>query len=93
MINISRIHFDKSNNNNNHISPVTTSIYLALSLGSIIKNLRATEEYELRPAFDKELYQLRPKVSASCVFVLSRVVSRTRVSCIERYGYTQCPTI
>ena len=32
---------------------------------------------ELRPAVSKELYQLRPKVSASCVFAVSRVVNRT----------------
>jgi hypothetical protein len=47
----------------------------------------------LRPAVSKELYQLHPKVSASCVFVVSRVVNRTRMSCIERYGNAKCPTI
>jgi hypothetical protein len=74
---ISRIQFDKKNNNN-HISPVTTILCLALSLGGIIKTILATRKYDLYPAVSKELYQLRPKVSASCVFAVSRVVNRTR---------------
>jgi len=74
---ISRIQIDKKNKNN-YISPVTIVLCLALSLGSIIKNIPATGKYELRPAVSKELYQLRPKMSASCVFVASRVVNRTR---------------
>jgi hypothetical protein len=77
MIIISRIQFCK-NNNNNHISPVTTILCLALSSGSIIKTIPSTGKYELRPAVSKELYQLRYKVSASCVFAVSRVVNRTR---------------
>jgi hypothetical protein len=32
-------------------------------------------------------------LSASCVFVVSRVANRTRMSCSERYGYTKCPAI
>jgi len=48
---------------------------------------------ELRPAVSKELYQLRPKVSASCVFIVFRVFNRTRMSCIEIYGYTKRPII
>ena len=79
MIIISRIQFGKNNNNNNnHISPVTTVLCLALSLGGIIKTIPATRKYDLCPTVSKELYQLRPKVSASCVFAVSRVVNRTR---------------
>jgi len=40
---------------------------------------------QLSPAVRTELYQLRPKLSASC--------NRTRMSCIERYGYSKCPSI
>jgi hypothetical protein len=40
----------------------------------------------------KELYQLRAKVSASYVHVVSRVNS-TRMRCTERYGYKKCPAI
>jgi hypothetical protein len=43
---------------------------------------------ELHPAVSKELCQLRSKVSASCVFVVFRVVNCTRMSCIENYGYS-----
>ena len=103
MIIISRIQFyddndddddnNNNNNNNNNFMPVTSILCLALTLGSIIKTIPATRKYELRPAVSKELYQLRPEVSASCIYVVSRVVNRTRVSCIERYGYTHCPTI
>jgi hypothetical protein len=32
-------------------------------------------------------------MSASCVFVVSRVVSSTDMSCSERYGYTKCTSI
>jgi len=32
----------------------------------------------------KEFYQLRAKMSGSCVFVVSRVVNSTRMSCSER---------
>jgi hypothetical protein len=32
---------------------------------------------------------MRPKVSASRVLVVSRVTNRTRMICIERYGYTK----
>ena len=39
------------------------------------------------------VYQLRHKMSASCVFVMSRVVNRMRISCIEVRWYTKCPTI
>jgi hypothetical protein len=48
---------------------------------------------ESRPAVSKKLYQLLPIASASCVLVASRVVNRTHMICIERYGYTKCPTI
>ena len=48
---------------------------------------------ELHPAGSKELYQLRPMVSASCILVVYRVVKRRGMSCIERYEYTKCPTI
>jgi len=47
---------------------------------------------ELRPAVSKELYQLHPKVSTPCVLV-SRVVNRTCMSCIERCGNAKGPTI
>jgi len=102
MIIISRIQFDddddddnnnSNNNNNNNFSPVITILCLALSLGSIIKTIPATRKYGLRPAVSKELHQLCLKMSASCLYVVSRVVNRARLSCIERYGYTQCPTI
>jgi len=33
-------------------------------------------------------------VSASCVLVASRVINRTRMSCIARWdGYAKCPTV
>jgi hypothetical protein len=45
------------------------------------------------PPLVRNCYQLRPKLSASCILLVSRVVNRTRISCIERYGYSKCPTI
>jgi len=48
---------------------------------------------ELRPVVSKELYQLCPSFSASCILLVSRVVNSARMSCIERYGYSKCPTI
>jgi len=39
------------------------------------------------------IIQLRPKLSISCILLVSRVDNRTRMSCIERYEYSKCPTI
>jgi hypothetical protein len=41
---------------------------------------------QVASAVSKELYQLRLKVPASCVFIGSRVVNHTRMNCNERYG-------
>jgi hypothetical protein len=59
---------------------------------SVASRLVNYKHDELRPAVSKELYQLCPKLPASCMLLVSRVVNRTRMSCNERYGYSKCPT-
>ena len=49
-------------------------------------------KYELRPAV-KKLYQLRPELSTPNMTSCVPQLVRNCISCIERYGYTKCPTI
>ena len=62
-------------------------------IASVASRVVNPKRDELRSAVSKELYQLRPKLSASCILLVSRVVNRTRMSCIEKYEYSKCPTI
>ena len=49
-------------------------------------------KYELRQAV-KKLYQLRPELSTPNMTSCVPQLVRNCISCIERYGYTKCPTI
>ena len=51
------------------------------------------ELHQLRPTVSKELYQLRPGLSACCILLVSWVVNRTCITCIEIYRFSKCQTI